>query len=92
MEPKNTSMRDRHGSIKAASALGLTSALGFPYISLAQNKPIRIGMPTILSGRVAQLGISSRNAVEMEKFNAAGGWGDASPSSSFLRCPALWAG
>jgi len=34
-------------------------------------------MPTILSGRVAQLGISSRNAVltEVEKFNAAGGLG-----------------
>jgi branched-chain amino acid transport system substrate-binding protein len=32
-------------------------------------------MPTILSGRVAMLGIASRNAVamEVEKFNAAGG-------------------
>ncbi len=41
----------------------------------AQAKTIKIGMPTILSGRVAQLGTSSRNAVmlEVEKVNAAGG-------------------
>jgi branched-chain amino acid transport system substrate-binding protein len=39
------------------------------------RRPIRIGMPTILSGRVAQLGISSRDAVlmEVDKFNAEGG-------------------
>jgi branched-chain amino acid transport system substrate-binding protein len=39
------------------------------------NRPIKVGMPTILSGRVAQLGISSRDAatMEIEKFNAAGG-------------------
>ena len=51
--------------------------MGFPFISRAQDKPIKIGVPTILSGRVAQLGISSRNAVmmEVEKFNAAGGLG-----------------
>lgn len=58
----------------AAVAAGM-AAIGWPAISLAQNKPIRIGMPTILSGRVAMLGIQSRNAVMMEvdKFNAAGG-------------------
>ena len=41
----------------------------------AQAKTIKIGMPTILSGRVAQLGTSSRNGVmmEVEKVNAAGG-------------------
>jgi len=41
----------------------------------AQAKTIKIGMPTILSGRVAQLGTSSRNAVmlEVEKVNASGG-------------------
>jgi branched-chain amino acid transport system substrate-binding protein len=46
-------------------------------VSLAQSKPIRVGMPTILSGRVAQLGLSSRNAVsiEVDKFNAGGGFG-----------------
>ncbi len=57
-------------------AAGL-AAMGLPAISLAQNKPIKIGMPTILSGRVAMLGLSSRNAVmlEVDKFNAAGGLG-----------------
>ncbi len=57
----------------------LTAAAGFsvPFVSRAQNKPIRVGVPTILSGRVAQLGISSRNAIalEVDKFNAAGGLG-----------------
>jgi branched-chain amino acid transport system substrate-binding protein len=68
---------DRRRFIKAAGAVVATSALGFPLIARAQNNPIKIGMPTILSGRVAQLGISSKNAVmtEVEKFNAAGGLG-----------------
>lgn len=67
----------RRQVIKAAGALTASAALPFPHISRAQAKVIRIGMPTILSGRVAQLGISSRNAVEMEvaKFNATGGLG-----------------
>jgi branched-chain amino acid transport system substrate-binding protein len=44
-------------------------------VARAENKSIKIGMSTILSGRVAQLGTSSRNAVmmEVEKVNAAGG-------------------
>ena len=64
----------RRKLMQGAAALGVAS-IGWPAISLAQNKPIRIGMPTILSGRVAMLGISSRNAamIEVEKFNAAGG-------------------
>jgi len=67
----------RRRFIKAAGALTAAAGLGFPFVSRAQNKPIRIGVPTILSGRVAQLGISSRNALAMqiEKFNAAGGLG-----------------
>jgi branched-chain amino acid transport system substrate-binding protein len=66
--------RKRRALIKAAGALS-AAGFGFPYISRAQDKPIRIGVPTILSGRVAQLGISSRNALttEVDKFNAAGG-------------------
>jgi len=58
----------------SAAAVGLAS-IGLPGISLAQNNPIRIGMPTILSGRVAMLGEASRNAAIMgvEMFNAAGG-------------------
>ena len=67
----------RRRFLKTSAALGAAAALGSPMVSRAQAKPIKIGMPTILSGRVAQLGTSSRNAVmmEVEKFNAAGGLG-----------------
>ena len=67
----------RRKLIKGATALAGLASLGFPYLSLAQNKPIRVGMPTILSGRVAMLGQASTNAAQMEveKFNAAGGLG-----------------
>ena len=76
MSATKASHRGRRRFIGAASALTATG-LGFPFISRAQNKPIKIGVPTILSGRVAQLGISSRNAIMMDvdKFNAAGGLG-----------------
>src|SRR5258705_12609115 len=49
--------------------------LATPWVARAQAKTIKVGMPTILSGRVAQLGTSSRNGVmlEVEKLNAAGG-------------------
>ncbi len=65
----------RRKLIQGAGALAGMATLGMPGISLAQNKPIRIGMPTILSGRVAMLGIAASNAakMEVEKFNAAGG-------------------
>lgn len=68
---------ERRRFLKATAAMGGAAALGFPMISRAQAKTIRIGMPTILSGRVAQLGTSTRNAVmlEVDKFNAAGGIG-----------------
>jgi branched-chain amino acid transport system substrate-binding protein len=71
------SLEKRRRFIKATGALTAGTGLGFPFVSRAQSKPIRIGVPTILSGRVAQLGISSRNALMMEvdKFNAAGGLG-----------------
>lgn len=56
----------------SAGAAGLMAA---PWVARAQAKAIKVGMPTILSGRVAQLGTSSRNAAQMEveKANAAGG-------------------
>ncbi len=75
MSATKTSLRKRRSFIKAAGALTAASGLGFPFISRADDKPIRVGVPTILSGRVAQLGISSRNAIlmEVDKFNAAGG-------------------
>lgn len=74
---KQPNRSTRRRFLKHAAAIGGAAALGFPMISRAQAKPIKVGMPTILSGRVAQLGTSSRNAVmlEVEKFNAAGGLG-----------------
>ena len=69
--------KNRRRVLQSAAAIGGATALGFPMISRAQDKPIKVGMGTILSGRVAQLGASARNAVtmEVEKFNAAGGLG-----------------
>ena len=66
----------RRSTLKTGAVLGAAAIAGFPMIARGQGRqPIKIGMPTILSGRVAQLGVSSRNAVmmEVEKFNAAGG-------------------
>ncbi len=65
---------DRRSVIKGA-ATSAAALLATPHIAGAQAKVIKIGMPTILSGRVAQLGTSSRNAVmmEVEKINAQGG-------------------
>ena len=64
-------------SRRATLAMMGAGAVSFatPWVARAQAKTIKIGMPTILSGRVAQLGTSSRNAVmlEVEKVNAAGG-------------------
>lgn len=72
--PRRRALLQGATALAGATALG---SLGFPAISLAQNKPIRIGMPTILSGRVAMLGQASSNAamMEVEKFNASGGLG-----------------
>ena len=77
MSDTKKALTSRRKFIKAAGVVSAAAGIGFPFVSRAQNKPIRIGMPTILSGRVAQLGISSHNAVmmEVEKFNAAGGLG-----------------
>ena len=62
----------RRGLVAGAAAL-----TGFPHIAGAQAKAIRIGMPTILSGRVAVLGNSCRAAAQVafKAFNDAGGAG-----------------
>jgi branched-chain amino acid transport system substrate-binding protein len=56
-------------------ALAGAAITGFPHIVRAQAKTIRIGFPTILSGRVAILGTSSRYAVQLafNQINEAGG-------------------
>lgn len=74
MTMKRSGGLTRRAVIKGVPATALCTITA-PMISRAQAKPIKIGMPTILSGRVAQLGTSSRNAVmlEVDKVNAAGG-------------------
>lgn len=74
---KKRSATTRRSFIKKTSSVVGLASIGWPALSFAQNNPIRVAMPTILSGRVAQLGTSSRNAVmlEVDKFNAAGGLG-----------------
>jgi len=57
------------------SAIAGAAITGFPHIARAQAKVIRVGMPTILSGRVATLGTSSRAAAQLafKQINDAGG-------------------
>ena len=67
----------RRRILKGTATLAGAAVVGFPYVSRAQNKPIRIGVPSIFTGRVANLGVASKNGLMMEfdKFNAAGGLG-----------------
>ena len=61
---------------RRAALAGAAALTGFPRLGFTQpRQPIKVGVPTILSGRVAQLGISSRNAmqIEVDRFNAEGG-------------------
>ncbi len=66
----------RRDVLKGAGGLAAATAIsGFPYVAGAQSNVIRIGLPTILSGRVAILGETTRTAAEMaaKQFNDAGG-------------------
>lgn len=76
----------RRGFMAGAAATGVALG-GFPWISIASAaEPIKLGIPTIMSGRVAQLGISSTNAVQMvlDVFNAEGGL-DGRPVEMLIR-------
>lgn len=57
-------------------AAGTASLLAAPWVARAQANTLRIGMQSILSGPIALLGTSSRNALMMEqdRINAAGGF------------------
>lgn len=59
----------------AGAVVATTAVMGAPYVARAQANTIRIGMPTILSGRVAILGETSRDAVRLaiSRVNDAGG-------------------
>lgn len=65
---------DRRTVLKGVAGCS-AAMIAAPHIAGAQAKVLKVGMPTILSGRVAQLGTSSRNGLmlEVEKINAAGG-------------------
>lgn len=67
---------ERRTFLQGAAALTAAAGIsGFPAILKGQEATIKIGMPTILSGRVAILGQTSRDGAlwEFEKFNAEGG-------------------
>ena len=71
---RSTGRPSRRGVLKGAMA-GATLA-GFPAIVKAQGaNPIKIGVPTILSGRVALVGQTSTGGMRsvFDKVNAAGG-------------------
>ena len=55
---------------------GAASMLAAPWVAKADTKALRIGMQSILSGPIALLGTSSRNAliIEQDRINAAGGF------------------
>jgi len=66
----------RRTALKGAGTLAMAGVFaGFPNVARGAGKVIRAGMPTILSGRVALVGVSSSAGalMEIDKFNAAGG-------------------
>lgn len=67
----------RRAIAKGAAAAAAAAITGFPHIAGAQAKVVKVGMPTILSGRVAVLGQSCRAAAQVafKAFNEAGGVG-----------------
>ena len=68
-QPRHTRRQVMQGALAGAGALAM------PAISYGQTGAIKIGVPTILSGRVAILGVSSVGALRsiFDKVNAAGG-------------------
>ena len=66
------------GSITRRTMLagGTASLLAAPWVARAQANTLHIGMQSIMSGPIALLGSSSRNAllIEQERINAAGGF------------------
>lgn len=65
----------RRDVLKGAGALAAASVLSAPNVARGQGNVIRIGMPTILSGRVAILGETAKGAADLavKRFNEAGG-------------------
>jgi len=61
---------------RAVLAGGAAGLLAAPWVARAQANTLHIGMQSILSGPIALLGTSSRNAlmIEQDRINAAGGF------------------
>lgn len=71
-----TNRISRRSFVNAGLAAGAGSLLpALPAVVRAQNSPIKVGLTTISSGRVAQLGITTKNGllVQFDAFNAGGG-------------------
>ena len=72
--------RTRKPGLSRRSTLALMGAgaatFAAPWVARADAKTIKIGMQSILSGPIALLGTSSRNAlmIEQDRINAAGGF------------------
>ena len=62
-------------AVLSAAAGTAAAGLAMPSIGYGQTGTIKIGVPTILSGRVALVGVSSTGGMRtvFDKFNAAGG-------------------
>ena len=75
MTDKSRPRVGRRSMLKGAGAVAATAVAGFPFVSRAQNKPIKMGMVTIQSGRFAVVGATSSHGaiMEIDAFNAAGG-------------------
>ncbi len=76
MKTKINSVQRGLGRRSALALIGLGAAtLARPSIVRADSKVMRIGVPTVLSGPIALLGTSSRNALILEgdRINAGGG-------------------
>ena len=65
----------RRQILKGAGVLAMTGVVGTPAIVKGQSGAIKIGVPTVLSGRVAILGQSSVGGLKVvfDKVNEAGG-------------------
>ena len=73
MDKQNKNWPDRRQALKGLAAAGLAGAL--PLSTLAQPKPVKVGVILPLSGANAQFGINSRQGIELvvDELNAAGG-------------------
>ncbi|WP_428661252.1 ABC transporter substrate-binding protein [Reyranella sp.] len=65
----------RRGLIKGVGAMAAAGAVGMPAIVKGQGGTIKIGVPTIQSGRVALVGLTSVGGLRsvLDKVNEAGG-------------------